>query len=170
MKKIIKEIIPYIVIIFVVIIIRTFIITPVQVDGLSMYPTLNDNEILMLKKYDKNYKRFDIVVLKYQNEKLIKRIIGLPGEHIKYVDNKLYVNNKEVKENFKKNSKTNDFDISVLFDEGEIIKIPDNYYLVLGDNRNNSTDSRIIGFISKDQIEGKVKVAIFPLNKFGKIK
>lgn len=170
MKKIIKEIIPYIVIIFVVIIIRTFIITPVQVDGLSMYPTLNDNEILMLKKYDKNYKRFDIVVLKYQNEKLIKRIIGLPGEHIKYVDNKLYVNNKEVKENFKKNSKTNDFDISVLFDEGETIKIPDNYYLVLGDNRNNSTDSRIIGFISKDQIEGKVKVAIFPLNKFGEIK
>ena len=95
MKKIIKEIIPYIVIIFVVIIIRTFIITPVQVDGLSMYPTLNDNEILMLKKYDKNYKRFDIVVLKYQNEKLIKRIIGLPNEGINEIENKLNTNLKD---------------------------------------------------------------------------
>ena len=64
--KIIKELIPYVVIIVTVVLIRTFIITPVQVDGLSMYPTLKDNEILLLKKYDKNYKRFDIVVLKYK--------------------------------------------------------------------------------------------------------
>ncbi len=170
MKKIIKELIPYIIIIFVVILIRTFIITPVQVDGTSMFPTLKNNEILILKKYDKNYKRFDIVVLKYNGEKLIKRIIGLPGEYVKYENNKLYINDKEVKEDFKRNSDTEDFNISVFFKDGEEIRIPDNYYFVLGDNRGNSTDSRIIGFIDREDIEGTVGFALFPLDKFGKIK
>lgn len=167
--KFIKELIPYVIIIITVVLIRTFIVTPVQVDGLSMYPTLKDNEILLLKKYDKDYKRFDIVVLKYKNDKLIKRIIGLPGESIKYVDDKLYVNDKLVEENFSKNTETDDFDISYLLNEEET-KIPDNMYFVVGDNRDNSTDSRIIGLINKEDIEGTVDFALFPFNKFGKIK
>lgn len=167
--KFIKELIPYVIIIITVVLIRTFIVTPVQVDGLSMYPTLKDNEILLLKKYDKDYKRFDIVVLKYKNDKLIKRIIGLPGESIKYVDDKLYVNDKLVEENFSKNTETDDFDISYLLNEEET-KIPDNMYFVVGDNRDNSTDSRIIGLIKKEDIEGTVDFALFPFNKFGKIK
>lgn len=167
--KFIKELIPYVIIIVTVVLIRTFIVTPVQVDGISMYPTLKDNEILLLKKYDKDYKRFDIVVLKYKNDKLIKRIIGLPGESIKYVDDKLYVNDKLVEENFSKNTETDDFDISYLLNEEET-KIPDNMYFVVGDNRDNSTDSRIIGLINKEDIEGTVDFALFPFNKFGKIK
>lgn len=167
--KFIKELIPYVIIIVIVVLIRTFIVTPVQVDGISMYPTLKDNEILLLKKYDKDYKRFDIVVLKYKNDKLIKRIIGLPGEHVKYINNKLYVNDKLVKENFSKNTETDDFDISYLLNEEET-KIPDNMYFVVGDNRDNSTDSRIIGLINKEDIEGTVDFALFPFNKFGKIK
>lgn len=162
MNKFIKELIPYVIIIIVVVLIRTFVITPVQVDGSSMYPTLKDNEILLLKKYDKNYDRFDIVVLNYNNSKLIKRIIGLPGEHIKYEDNKLYINGKYVKETFKTNTETSDFEI-----DG---KIPKGYYFVMGDNRDNSTDSRIIGFINKNQIDGITDIAIFPFNKFGSIK
>ena len=59
--KIIKELIPYVIIIVVVVLIRTFIVTPVQVEGRSMVPTLQDNQILLLKKYQRNYKRFDIV-------------------------------------------------------------------------------------------------------------
>ena len=110
MKNFIKELIPYVIIIVVVVLIRSFIITPVQVDGNSMYPTLKDNEILLLKKYDKKYKRFDIVVLNYNNSKLIKRIIGLPGEHIEYKDNKLYIDGKYIKENFKRNTETSDFE------------------------------------------------------------
>lgn len=167
--KFIKELIPYVIIIITVVLIRTFIVTPVQVDGLSMYPTLKDNEILLLKKYDKDYERFDIVVLKYKNDKLIKRIIGLPGESIKYVDDKLYVNDKLVEENFSKNTETDDFDISYLLNEEET-KIPDNMYFVVGDNRDNSTDSRIIGLIKKEDIKGTVDFALFPFNKFGKIK
>lgn len=162
MKKFIKELIPYVIIIVVVVLIRAFIITPVQVDGNSMYPTLKDNEILLLKKYDKKYKRFDIVVLNYNNSKLIKRIIGLPGEHIEYKDNKLYINGKYVKENFKRNTETSDFEIDK--------KIPKDYYFVMGDNRDNSTDSRIIGFISKNDLEGVSDIALFPFDRFGSVK
>ena len=85
--KFIKELVPYIVIIVVVVLIRTFIVTPVQVDGESMYPTLLDNQILILKKYDHSYDRFDIVVFKYNNSKLVKRVIGLPGETVSYKNN-----------------------------------------------------------------------------------
>ena len=162
MNKFIKELIPYVIIIVVVVLIRSFIITPVQVDGNSMYPTLKNNEILLLKKYDQKYKRFDIVVLNYNNSKLIKRIIGLPGEHIEYKDNKLYVNGKYVKENFKRNTETSDFEVDK--------KIPKGYYFVMGDNRDNSTDSRIIGVISKDDIEGVSDIALFPFDRFGSVK
>ena len=62
--KIIKELIPYIIIVICAILIRTFVVTPVQVDGSSMYPTLEDNQVLILKKYDKSFERFDIVVIK----------------------------------------------------------------------------------------------------------
>ena len=162
MKKFIKELIPYVIIIVVVVLIRSFIVTPVQVDGTSMYPTLKNNEVLLLKKYDKKYKRFDVVVLNYNNSKLIKRIIGLPGEHIEYKDNKLYVNGKYIKENFKRNTETSDFEIDK--------KIPKDHYFVMGDNRDNSTDSRIIGFISKEDIEGVSDIALFPFDRFGSVK
>ena len=68
--KIIKELVPYVIIVLVVVLFRTFIITPVRVNGDSMNQTLKDGEILLLEKYDKKFKRFDIVVLKYNDEKL----------------------------------------------------------------------------------------------------
>jgi signal peptidase I len=75
----------------VVVIFRTFIATPVRVDGDSMNDTLHNNDILILNKLEKNYDRFDIVVINYNNTKLVKRIIGLPGENISYKDNQLYI-------------------------------------------------------------------------------
>lgn len=129
-----------------------------------MNPTLSDGEIMLLNKFDHNYQRFDIVIVKYNNDKLIKRIIGLPGEHIKFIDNKLYIDNKVVKDVDLKD-KTNDFDINEL----NYSVIPKNCYFVMGDNRNNSTDSRIIGPVSKENIIGKTNIALFPFNKFGHI-
>ena len=81
-----KDLISYIIIILAVVTIRLFIITPVRVQGTSMDTTLKQGEILLLEKFDKNYKRFDIVVINTKNERIIKRIIGMPGESIKIID------------------------------------------------------------------------------------
>ncbi len=164
-NKILKTTLPYIVIVIVVALIRSFIITPVQVEGMSMYSTLDDKDVLLLKKYDKDYKRFDIVVFNYNSTKLIKRVVGLPGETVEYKDNKLYIDDKYIKEDFlKNNQETSDFDLTYIGYD----KIPNGYYFVMGDNRTNSTDSRIIGLVPSEDIEGTTNFAIFPLDKFGK--
>ena len=156
MKKFIKELIPYIIIIISVVIIRTFIVTPVRVDGVSMSPTLEYNDILIFNKVDKSYNRFDVIVFNYNNEKLVKRIIGLPGETIKVKDNKLYINNKYINEEFT-HRLTDDYEYERV--------IPSNTYFVMGDNRSNSLDSRFIGPINKQNIEGTVNISLLPLKK-----
>lgn len=166
MSKFFKEILPYIVIVLVVVLVRTFIITPVRVQGSSMVPTLHNGEVLILKKFDQSYQRFDIVVLNHNSDKLIKRIIGLPGEHVAYQDNKLYINDQKIDEDFlPEDLEFEDFDTILL---GNSI-IPENTYLVIGDNRNNSTDSRIIGFIDKKNILGTTNFRLFPFTKIGSV-
>ncbi len=161
--KYVKELLPYIIIILVVVLIRTFIITPVRVNGKSMDPTLENNEIVLLKKYDKSFERFDIVVFDYGDSHLIKRIVGLPGETLYYYNNELYINDKKIAEDFlPKDTETYDF----VWDK----EIPEGYYFVMGDNRTNSTDSRMIGLVSKSEIRGTTDFVLFPFNRFGKIK
>lgn len=155
-----KELLPYIVVIIIVIIIKTFIFTPIRVNGPSMNNTLKDKDIMILDEISYRFsdiERFDIVVVKYNNEYIIKRVIGLPGDRIKYKDNKLYVNDKFVKEDFS-HKETSDFD--------EVL-VEDDSYFVLGDNRSDSLDSRIIGSISKNDIKGKTSFTIFPFSRFG---
>lgn len=159
-----KDSISFIVIILAIILIRLFIVTPVRVDGPSMNDTLQDGDILLLDKYDNKYERFEIVVFNYNGERLIKRIIGLPGETVSYKNNKLYINGNEIEDNYGLGY-TEDFDLKNI----NLTKIPNNEYLVMGDNRNNSLDSRYIGTISKDKILGSVKYRLFPFNKFGKV-
>ena len=168
LKKIIKEVYPYLIIVLVVVLVRSFIITPAIVDGKSMYPTLNDNNIVILNKLDykiNGLKRFDIIVVDYNGEKLIKRVIGLPGEHIEYKNNMLFINGYLTNENFNHDN-TSNFKLEMI----GYLKIPGDKYFVVGDNRNHSTDSRMIGLIDKKDIKGKVSLRLFPINKFGKIK
>jgi len=178
MQKFLKEIIPYIIIILVVVIIRTFIVTPVEVEGASMEDTLHDGELLLLSKISyqmHDIKRFDIVVINKSDTKVVKRIIGLPGDKVRYVDNKLYINEEEIKDKYAKNL-TLDFDVQDICEvkndvsECNYDTVPDNMYLVLGDNRIVSSDSRTNGFISVNDIEGKAIFRIWPINKFGSIK
>lgn len=162
MNKKLKEVIPYVVIIIVVVLIRSFLITPARVDGESMENTLYNGEIVLLNKIDlrvNGLKRFDIVVFKKEKDLLIKRIIGLPGEIIEYVDNELYVNYKKV-------------DVPLEFEYTKDFKyeVPENEYFVLGDNRNNSKDSRYFGSIKLKNIRGKVRFILFPFKRIGKVK
>lgn len=173
MKKIVKELYPYVLIIVVVVLLRTFIITPVIVSGDSMKPNLSNGEFLLVRKigYNSNtIDRFDIVVVKIKNEEgkeeeIIKRIIGLPGEHISYKDNKLYVNDGLVEENYMFRN-TKDFNLEEIC---TCNSIPEGKYLMLGDNRPVSKDSRSIGLINEDDIVGKAVVRIWPLTKIGSI-
>ena len=158
--KLLKELLPYIIIIIVVIIIRTFIFTPVVVNGPSMMNTLHNGDVMILDKIGMKLggiKRFDIVVIQTGKTKIIKRVSGMPGETISYHDNKLYINGKEVSDNHS-NEITYDF---------EEVKIPDGEYYVLGDNRTDSVDSRILGTIPKNEILGHATFIIYPFNRFG---
>ena len=160
-KSTIKEIMPYIIIIFVVILIRTFIVTPIKVNGTSMSETLQHGDTMLLNKISMKFNkinRFEIVVIKTSDSYLIKRVIGLPGETIEYKDGILYINNKKVKDPYYKDKNTIDF---------EKVTIPKNNYFVMGDNRGDSIDSRIIGCIEKEDILGTTKLIIFPLSDIG---
>ena len=163
MKKFIKELIPYIVIIIVVVLIRTYIVTPVIVVGDSMVPTLKDNQILLLNKFDYKFnkiERYDIVVIKVGKSEIIKRVIGLPGENIEYKNNTLYINGHEEETIY--NFDTDDFKLEEIC---KCDKIPQDKYLVLGDNRAVSSDSRIIGLIDKEDIKGSTTISIWPIKK-----
>lgn len=161
-KKILKEYVPYVVVIILVLLFKQFFFAPVRVNGASMDNTLKDKDILLLNiidyKLNDNIKRYDIVVIDNEDEFLIKRIIGLPGDIVRCIDNELYINGKKIKEDYTL-GKTSDFEIKVR--EGE--------YFVLGDNREVSLDSRYFGSFKKEQIKGKTTHILFPFNKFGKI-
>ena len=153
----------YVLVIVIALLIKRFIFSPVKVNGTSMVPTLEDGDIMILNEigYHLNgASRFDIVVANVDGEKLIKRVIGLPGEKIEYRDNKLYVNDEYVVENFKHGT-TRDFSLSSL----NANVVPQNYYFLVGDNRGNSKDSRVIGFVHKSKILGKTKLIVFPFNR-----
>lgn len=158
MKKILKDLIPYIVILVVVVLIRTFIVTPIIVDGDSMSPTLTDDEMMLLNKLG-SIERNDIVVINNEEGYIIKRVIALPGESIECRDGVIYINDEKYNDNFA--SKTDDFVKQFLNDDE---------YFVMGDNRFVSMDSRIFGAVTKEEILGTTNFVIYPFNKFGKIK
>lgn len=159
-KKGIKELIPYIVIIVIVLLVKKYIFTPVIVNGPSMMNTLHDKDVMILDKIGMKLNgidRFDIVVIQTDNTKIIKRVVGMPGETIEYKDNKLYINGNEIDDPYGTY-------VTYDFEKVEISK--DSYY-VLGDNRTDSVDSRIIGLIDKKDILGNATFTIFPFNRFG---
>lgn len=159
-KKFFREVIPYLIIIIAVLLIKAYIFTPVIVNGPSMMDTLHDKDIMILDKIGMKIggiDRFDIVVIQTSQSKIIKRVIGLPGETIEYKDNKLYINDKEVADPYP-SQVTSDIEKQI---------IPNNTYYVLGDNRTDSVDSRILGPISKDKILGHATFIIYPFNRFG---
>lgn len=158
--KVIKEVIPYIVIVVVVVLIRTFIITPVRVDGDSMKNTLKNGDILLLYKLS-SIDRFDIIVLDEEkdNEKIIKRVIGLPGETVAIKKGKIYINDKVIDDDYAY-GETSDYNK---------VTLRDDEYFILGDNRLISKDSRYFGPIKDNEIKGKIVFRLFPFTKIGTV-
>lgn len=164
----------FVVALILALIIRTFFFSPIVVDGPSMQPTLYDRDQMIVNKFIYKLKdpdRFDIVIFHASEDKdFIKRVIGLPGEHVMVKDNVLYINGEEVEQPFLEGNHivTNDFTLEMLPGGHEVI--PEGYVLVLGDNRSNSTDSRSLGLVSIDQIVGKTNLVYWPLERIHIVK
>ena len=172
-KEFIKDSLGLIATVVAVFLIIIYVATIQQVVGPSMNSTLKDGDIMILNKIGYrifDIKRFDVVSLRNNSSKyFVKRIIGLPGEKIEYIDNVLYIDGKKYKEAFlDEGTITNNFSLTELGYE----TIPEDMYLVLGDNRTNSQDSRDpkIGLINKEDILGKTSIRIWPISEFGFIK
>ncbi|MCI9234306.1 MAG: signal peptidase I [Bacilli bacterium] len=165
-KEFIKDTMKYIFIIIAVLLVYLYVVSFQQVLGPSMQPNYREGEIYLLNKLKYkiiNPKRFEVIVLNNKKSKfMIKRVIGLPGEHIEYREDTLYVDGKIVKEQF---SKTLEPDETLILEKNVDLVIPDNCYYVLGDNRVNSEDSRMFGCVEKKDIIGKVEFRIWPLFK-----
>lgn len=155
-----------VIIIFIILFLMIYVVSITQVVGSSMKSTLIDGDVLILSKANYRFfdiKRGDIISLDYEDTKyLIKRVIGLPGDSIEIVDNVLYINGEVYEEDYlDEGLDYPDFHLSDLgYDT-----IPEDMYLVLGDNREDSLDSRDIGLISKDSVNGKIVLRIWPINK-----
>lgn len=157
--KWIKDIMPYAVILVAVVLIRTFIVTPIKVNGSSMYNTLEGNEIMLLWKIGE-MKRYDIVVAKTESDTLIKRVYAFPNETIECKDGDIYINDEKIEDPYAF-GETEDF---------KKVTLKDNEYFVMGDNRFISLDSRKIGPISKKNMKGTTNFVLFPFKKFGTVK
>lgn len=167
-KEFIKDTFKYVLLVVFILFLIMYVVTLTQVIGPSMSPNFNNNDVVMLDKVTyrfKSIKRGDIISFSYADTKyLIKRVIGLPGEKIEIKDNTIYINDMILNEPYLSNAENYDFSLT---DLGYEI-IPDDYYFVLGDNRENSLDSRDpkVGLIHKKNVIGKVRARIWPINKF----
>ena len=149
-------------------------VSPIQVVGSSMYPTLVDKERGFSSVISKHFEieRFDIVVVEAKGnsrEYWVKRVIGLPNETIEYKDDILYINGKVVEQDFlDENWVENEKNIYGNFTEdfGPYTLKSDEYFL-MGDNRTHSTDSRDVGAFTKDEIASVGIFVYFPFDQFG---
>lgn len=141
-------------------VIHTFVFTPVRVDGTSMLGTLHDKEYMIVTKYDYLFHdpdRFDVVICHYPdrgNVSFVKRIVGIPGDTVSISGGVLYVNGEAVEEDYI------DYPSYTMAE----ITVEEGHYFVMGDNRANSNDSRHVGQLERNQINGKVQLVIWPLS------
>lgn len=144
-----------------------------SVHGSSMYPTLQDSNQLIVEKLSYRFgkpKRFDIIVFNCLEEgsstpvHYIKRVIGLPGETVQIAEGKIYIDGELLEDSY---GYYLDEKIMEGYDFSEPVLIGEDEYFVLGDNRNDSLDSRKIGCINRKDIIGKAVFRLYPFQKIG---
>jgi signal peptidase I len=185
MKKEIIEWIKAIVFALIIVGVLNVFVTTTMVYSTSMYPTLIEKDLLILRR-TKNINRGDIVSFVSEleinqsdidslniiqklktkegdNKSLIKRVIGIPGDSLLIVDEKVYINGKLYDEEYLNSMTSGNIKIN---------KIPEDKYFLMGDNRKVSLDSRsnLVGFVDKETIIGNVLFRLYPINRIGKVK
>lgn len=174
-KEIMKEIASWLFYLVLVIVLVYLIINYVgnrtQVEGSSMEPALSNGDNLIVEKLSYHFRepsRYDIVVFPYQHAEdtyYIKRLIGLPGETVQVVEGYVYIDGEKLDEHY---------GAEVMKTPGiaeEPIKLGEDEYFVLGDNRNHSSDSRdpSVGILKREQLVGRAWIRIFPFDEIGVI-
>lgn len=155
--------------------IGNFFVMPIRVDGISMYPTLHDNDIAFSSIINGNtdkIERFDIVVVydESADKYVVKRIIGLPNETIQYSENVLYIDGIPYDEEFLDEEYCINTSLSIndyFTGDFDPVHIGENQYFIMGDNRPNSKDSRKYGVIDGENIRSKNVFVIYPFNRLG---
>lgn len=207
-KDIIEWVVCILIALILALLIRYFIGTPTIVQMPSMYPTLQENQRLILNRIARTFnempERGDIitfeapstkhvyadeydsnnVIAKYENEptgwfskfvyyfleigkeSYIKRVIGLPGDHVQIKDGKVYINGNELDEPYLQDNVTTEMIYDGVYSD---LIVPENCVFAMGDNRDGSTDCREFGCIPLEKIEGKVWIRFWPFNLFGKV-
>ena len=160
-QEIIEWVVTLAVALVIAVVVRTYFVEPVRVDGNSMYPTLKHGEVMIVSKMAYRFggepERFDVVICHYPNRgntNFVKRIVGLPGDVVEIRNGKLVVNGVTYAEKFLHEAIAEDF--------GPII-VPEGTYFVMGDNRNNSNDSRRaeVGPLEREYVVGKVNAVLW---------
>ena len=141
----------------VTLLISNFVVGFAVVCGESMFPTLNSGNIVVVEKISNKYDRFDIVIVDTDDLQIIKRIIGTPGDTLQIIGGSVYINDEKLDDVI-------DTDIEFAGIAFEPITLGENEYFVMGDNRNNSKDSRYedTGIINSKQIKGQVVFSFLP--------
>lgn len=185
-KEIVEWIKALVIAVVLVFIIRQFLFSPFIVDGPSMEPNFESGERLIVNKilYTFREPKFGEVVVfdvPEQGRKFIKRVIGVPGDKIKLEGDNLYINDQLVEESYIKEA------IEAAHARGELYNgdgasynfpndmvqemvVPEGAVFAMGDHRDNSTDSRMIGFVEDKEIVGRADVIFWPLDKISFIK
>lgn len=142
------------VVIIAILLCRIFVFEFINISGDSMYPTLQNNQLIFVWKPSYNPARGDIIVFYTpDNIELVKRVIGLPRETIEIKEGVVYINNKELEQKYQYPSP--------LQASMPAVTIPDDCIFVLGDNRDKSDDSRTFGAINMDKIKGKMLFIVY---------
>lgn len=172
-KEILSFVLYFVIVIAAMLLIIHYVGQRTEVSGSSMENTLSDGDNLIVDKISYRFhdpERYDIIIFPYKYEEdtyYIKRIIGLPGEHVRIDDSgNIYINGKVLKESYGR---------EVIQDPGiarDEITLGEGEYFVLGDNRNNSSDSRdpSVGIIQQKDIIGRAWLQIYPFDEFGFIR
>src|SRR5690349_15152637 len=160
--------------VLIAVVLIVFIYQPVKVEGTSMMPTLTDQERIFINKFTYRFglggiEHGDTVVFWYPQDpskSYIKRVIGTPGDRIRVEGGQVYVNGQALAENYVP-SENRDY---TSWRDGQEQVVPDGKYFVLGDHRNQSSDSRMWGYVPRENIYGKAVFVYWPLQKMGRVR